>query len=256
MYAAVGAKLMSKSKREKHLRRSTVGCCASQKAYAADAGCSPQNIRGKNSVTSVVIIGQWGTKNIDIYTFFLAPKAFNQTLAKYRRFTFIINNSNDSKHLNVDFFGFIFWNVGVVTHFPQILFYKQTMSLRTATFTQRTFYAYMLLHGELCAQTHFYTQEPLHTKVFTQKNFYTQKLYTPMFYANMFLLLARHLRTDALHTDAFTHRHFHKQKLLHRNLCAKQKLHEDVFISPPPNSLFFLFPFVSLPDNEPLWIVF
>ena len=135
----------------------------------------------------------------------------------------------------------------MVTHFPQILFYKQTTSLRTATFTQRTFYAYMLLHGELCAQT---------PKVFTQKNFYTQKLYTPMFCANMFLLLARHLRTDALHTDAFTHRHFHKQQLLHRNLCAKQKLHEDVFISPPPNSLFFLFPFVSLPDNEPLWIVF
>ena len=127
-----------------------------------------------------VIFGMRGTKNIDIYNV-NGPEGL-QKFAKPKltpfwdpaRIAAIINDSNESKHLSLDFFVYFFWRCwcGDAFYTDTLL---QTDTKRTAACTQSSFYSHMLLHREVCAQRSFYTQMPLHTEAFTQRNFYTQK---------------------------------------------------------------------------------
>ena len=53
------------------------------------------------------------------------------------------------------------------------LFCRQT-TLRTAAFTQNSFYPHMILHREVCAQRIFYTQTPLRRGFFAKRLLHTE----------------------------------------------------------------------------------
>ena len=200
--------------------------------------CCPKNTvntvvfatNGKNSKTLCIpLFLACEAPKTSIFTVLFVPKP-SKKLAKHSqtdafwgraRITAIINNNNDSKHLSLDFLVSCFLgDVGVVTHFTQIRFYKRT-ALRTAALTQS---AHALTQRGLC------TGKLLHTDAFTHRGFHAKNfLHTEAFTHRCFtqrcFCTAQHLRTDELHA----HRRFYIQMLSRRSFYTEIPLHRAVF---------------------------
>ena len=153
------------------------------------------------------------------------------------RITSIINNSNDSKHLSLDFFAScFFWRCWCGD-----AFYTDTDTLlqNGRRYAQQPLHRAAFIRTCSCADRFVhreaFTDRCIYTEVFTQRSFYTQKLlHTDALckdaFAQRSICAQTPLHTDALLTDAFTHTH--TDAFTQRNLCTEQLLHETVFLSP------------------------
>ena len=154
----------------------------------------------------------------------------------------------------------LFWDVGVVTHFTQIRFYKTDDVTHSSLYTEQLLSAHALVQTGLCTekllQTDAFTQRFSRKEAFTHRNFYTPMLYTKMHLHSAAFANRRLYTQTLLLTDAFTHRSFYTEKPLHRTAFTWNSFPLPLTVKKTGKqvSVFelgsFSFPVVSLPDNK------